>query len=158
MFFCSRYSNDPLAKVLEPYLHGMTLGDVSIPLMIPSADISTDGVHVFKSRFLNELGGSYTRDRDVLLKDAILPSCAVPTYFDLQAIGPYLLVDGGFWANNPSIIALTKAMSKFNRQPDQVRVLSIGTGHTKNMYTKGRRRGLLTGWEKDKLISYALGI
>ena len=158
MFFCSRYSNDPLAKVLERYLHSMTLGDVSIPLMIPSADISTDGVHVFKSRFLNELGGSYTRDRDVLLKDAILASCAAPTYFDPQAVGPYLLVDGGLWANNPSIIALTEAMSKFNRQPEQVRVLSIGTGHTRNMYTKGRRWGLFTGWGRDKLISYTLGI
>ena len=94
MFFCSRYSNDPLAKVLERYLHGMTLGDVSVPLMIPSADISTDGVHVFKSRFLNELGGSYTRDRDVLLKDAILASCAAPTYFDPPARWP---VPPGGW-------------------------------------------------------------
>ena len=26
------------------------------------------------------------------------------------------------------------------------------------MYTKGRRWGLLTGWGRDKLISYTLGI
>ena len=158
MFLFSRYSMKPLADVLETRLGAITLGDVSVPLMIPSADISTDGVHVFKSRFLNELGGSYTRDGDVLLKDAILASCAAPTYFDPQPVGPYLLVDGGLWANNPSIIALTEAMSKFNKQPHQVKVLSIGTGHTKNMYTKGRHWGLLTRWGRDKLISYTLGI
>ena len=73
-------------------------------------------------------------------------------------VGPYLLVDGGLWANNPSIIALTEAMSKFNMQPNQVRILSIGTGHTRNMYTKGRRWGMLTRWGRDKLISYTLGI
>ena len=85
MLVCSRYSNNHLAKVLESYLHDITLADVSTPLMIPSADISTDGVHVFKSRFLNELGKSYTRDGEVLLKDAILASCAAPTYFNPQA-------------------------------------------------------------------------
>ena len=158
MFLFSRYSMKPLAEVLENRIGGITLGDVAVPLMIPSADISADGVHVFKSRSLNELGGSYTRDGNVLLKDAILASCAAPTYFDPQAVGPYLLVDGGLWANNPSIIALTEAMSKFNKQPHQVKVLSIGTGHNKNMYTKGRRWGLLTRWGRDKLISYTLGI
>ena len=157
-FVCSRYSNNHLAKVLESHLHDTTLADVSTPLMIPSADISTDGVHVFKSRFLNDLGESYTRDGDVLLKDAILASCAAPTYFDPHPVGPYLLVDGGLWANNPSIIALTEAMSKFKKRPDHVKILSIGTGYTKNMYTKRGRWGLLTGWGRDKLISYTLGI
>ena len=53
---------------------------------------------------------------------------------------------------------MTEAMSKFNKQPEQIKVLSIGTGHTKNMYTKRRRWGLFTGWGRDKLISYTLGI
>ena len=158
MLFRSRYSEKPLAKVLDCYLHDMTLSEVSVPLMIPSADISTDGVHVFKSSFLNELGWSYTRDGEVLLKDAILASCAAPTYFDPQTVGSYLLVDGGLWANNPSIIALTEAISKFDKRPEEVRVLSIGTGHRKNMYTRRKFWGLLTGWGRDKLLNYTMGI
>ena len=67
-------------------------------------------------------------------------------------------MDGGLWANNPSLIALTEAMSKFKKPPDHIKVLSIGTGYAKNMYTKRRRWGLLTGWGRDKLISYTLGI
>ena len=64
----------------------------------------------------------YTRDGNVLLRDAVLASCAAPMYFDPKAVEPYLLVGGGLWANNPSIIALTEAMSTFNKPIEQVRV------------------------------------
>ena len=95
---------------------GLTLGEVSTPLLITSADLATGGVHVFKSAYLAQLGEPYDRDGDVLLRDAILASCAAPTFFDPKQVESHLLVDGGLWANNPSIIALTEALSKFNRR------------------------------------------
>ena len=107
VFLRSRYSQATLEKVLQEYLPQNVLRDISTPLLITSADISTGGVHVFKSRYLGDLGEPYERDGDVLLREAILASCAAPTYFDPKAVGPYLLTDGGLWANNPSIIALT---------------------------------------------------
>lgn len=154
----SRYSRTPLEKVLQEYLPQTVLRDVSVPLMITSADISTGGVHVFKSRYLGDLGEPYKRDGAVLLKDAILASCAAPTYFDPKSVGPYLLTDGGLWANNPSIIALTEAISKFRMELENVRVFSIGTGHTATMYTEQNRWGLLSGWGGPKLVSYTLGL
>ena len=39
----------------------------------------------------------------------------------------HLLVDESLWANHPSIIALTEAVSKFNWRIEEVRILSIGT-------------------------------
>ena len=75
-----------------------------------------------------------------------------------KTVGPYLLADGGLWANNPSIIALTEAISKFKKGVEQIRVLSIGTGRTSTMYAKRDRWGLLTGWGGDKFISYTLGL
>ena len=132
----SRYSRDELDDVLQRYVHGTTLGEVPTPLMITSVDLATGGVHVFKSGYLAELGGPYDRDGEVLLKDAILASCAAPTFFDPKEIGSHLLVDGGLWANNPSIIALTEALSKFNKTIGEVKVLSIGTGHAPNMYRR----------------------
>ena len=122
VFLRSRYSRATLEKVLQEYLPQTVLRDVSTPLMITSADITTGGVHVFKSRYLGDLGEPYERDGDVLLRDAILASCAAPTYFDPKAVGPYLLTDGGLWANNPSIIALTEAISKFKKEVAEVRV------------------------------------
>ena len=158
MLLRSRYSRRSLEEVLQEYLPHIVLRDIPTPLMITSADISTGGVHVFKSRYLGDLGEPYERDGDVLLRDAILASCAAPTYFDPKAVGPYLLTDGGLWANNPSIIALTEAISKFKRGVEDVRIFSIGTGHTTTMYTERSSWGLLTGWGGHKLVSYTLGL
>ena len=154
----SRYSTHPLDGVIGEYLPEVTMGEVPTPLMITSSDVSTGGVHVFKSRYLEELGEPYMRDGKVRLRDAILASCAAPLYFDPRRVGEYLLADGGLWANNPTIIAVTEAMSKFRRPLGDIRVLSVGTGRTASFYTRSRAWGLLTGWSGPKLVTYVLGL
>ena len=154
----SRYSTHPLDQVIGEYVPEVTMGEVPTPLMITSSDISTGGVHVFKSRYLEELGEPYLRDGQVRLRDAILASCAAPLYFDPRQVGEYLLADGGLWANNPAIIAVTEAMAKFRRPLDKIRVLSVGTGRTASFYTRRGAWGLLTGWGGPKLVSYVLGL
>lgn len=86
-FIRSRYSTNSLEQVIGEYLPDVTMGEVSTPLMITSSDISTGGVHVFKSRYMEVLGQPYTRDGEVRLRDAILASCAAPTYFDPRRVG-----------------------------------------------------------------------
>ena len=152
----SKYSSRSLEQVIRNCVSDLTLGEISTPLMITGSDISTGGVHVFKSRYLKDLGEPYVRDGDVVLSDAILASCAAPAYFDPVPVGDFLLADGGLWANNPSIIALTEAVSKFRRLVEQVRILSIGTGHSVNLYSQNRLWGLMTGWGREKLVSYFL--
>ena len=152
----SKYSRRPLEQVVQSCVSGLTLGEVSTPLMILGSDISTGGVHVFKSRYLKDLGEPYVRDANVILSDAILASCAAPTFFDPVSVGDFLLADGGLWGNNPSIMALTESVSKFGRSVEQVRILSIGTGHSVNLYSQNRLWGLITGWGREKLVSYVL--
>ena len=152
----SKYSRRSLEQVVKNYVSGLTLGEVSTPLMILGSDITTGGVHVFKSRYLKDLGEPYFRDEDVVLSDAILASCAAPTFFDPVLVGDFLVADGGLWANNPSIMALTESVSKFRRSVEQVRILSIGTGHSANLYSQNRLWGLITGWGREKLVSYVL--
>ena len=152
----SKYSGQSLGQVIQSCVSDLTLGEISTPLMILGSDISTGGVHVFKSRYLKDLGEPYVRDADVILSDAILASCAAPSYFDPVQVGELLLADGGLWANNPSIIALAEAVSKFKRSVEQVRILSIGTGHSVNLYSQNRCWGLFTGWGREKLVSYVL--
>ena len=157
-FIRSRYSTLPLHHVVGEYVPEVTMGEISAPLMITSSDITTGGVHVFKSRYLKDLGEPYVRDGQVRLRDAILASCAAPTYFDPKQVGEYLLADGGLWANNPTIIAVIEAMSKFQEPLDKIRVLSVGTRHSANFYSQSRAWGLLTGWGRQKLVSYVLGL
>ena len=152
----SKYSRRSLEEVVRSCVSGLTLGEVSTPLMILGSDISTGGVHVFKSRYLKDLGEPYVRDANVVLSDAILASCAAPTFFDPVSVGDFLLADGGLWGNNPSIMALTESVSKFGRSVEQVRILSIGTGHSVNLYSQNRLWGLVTGWGREKLVSYVL--
>ena len=85
----SKYPRRPLERVIRSCVSDLTLGEISTPLMIMGSDISTGGVHVFKSRYPKELGESYVRDSDVALADAILASCAAPTYFDPYRSVPF---------------------------------------------------------------------
>lgn len=156
--FQSRYSRNPLESVVRSCVPGLALGDISTPLLITSSDLSTGGVHVFKSRNLRDLGEPYFRDGDTLLSDAILASCSAPTYFDPAQVDSSLLADGGLWANNPSVIALTEAVSKFGRPVETVYALSVGTGHSANLYRKKIFWGLMTGWGRQKLVSYVMGL
>ncbi len=154
----SKYTRARLEQLLKEYLPNKPLGEISKPLLITSSSISTGGVHVFKSKYLDELGEQYLRDGDVLLSDAVLASCAAPSYFDPVQVGDYLLADGGLWANNPSILAVTEAVSKFNRPIEQVHILSIGTGKPLNLYRRRRFWGLATGWGRQKLVEYFLSL
>ena len=154
----SKYALHPLEQVVRNHVPRTTLGEITTPLIITSSDISTGGVHVFKSCYMQDLGEPYVRDADVLLGDAIVASCAAPTYFDPVPVGDLLLADGGLWANNPSMIALTEAVSKFRQRVEQVHILSIGTGHSVNLYRKSKRWGLITGWGRRKLVAYVLGL
>ena len=156
--FRSKYPSGPLREVVQGHLPAVTMGEISTPLLITSSDISTGGVYVFKSRYMEELGEPYVRDRDVPLQDAILASCAAPTYFDPVQVGRPLLADGGLWANNPSILAVTEAVSKFGRSVEQIYILSIGTGHSPNLYRQRRCWGIATGWGRTKLVSYFLDL
>ena len=156
--FSSKYSHEPLAEVIRSCVPHLRLGQVSTPLLITSSNISAGGVHVFKSGYLKKLGEPYTRDGSVLLADAILASCAAPTYFDPNQVRDSLLADGGLWANNPSIIALVEAVSKFRQPIEQIHVLSIGTGHSSSFYRQRKLWGLLTGWGRQKLVSYVLDL
>ena len=156
--FRSKYSLRPLERVIRGLIPDQTMGETPTPLIITSSDLSAGGVHVFKSRYLKELGGPYVRDSGVLLSDAILASCAAPIYFDPVPVGEFLLADGGLWANNPSMIALTEAVSRFERDVRQIHILSVGTGHSQKLYRRSRHWGFITGWGRQKLVAYMLGL
>ena len=164
----SKYSKGPLKRAIGKHLSStMKLGEISTPLMIMSSDLSTGGVWVFKSKYMKELGHPYDRDGELLLRDAILSSCAAPTFFAPHKVynslskskSSSLLADGGLWANNPSIFAYTEALSKFDKKIKQIRILSIGTGpETSNTYNSACCWGFLTGWRHEKFVRYILNL
>ncbi|MFH0710162.1 MAG: CBASS cGAMP-activated phospholipase [Pseudomonadota bacterium] len=165
--FKSRYDNSHLKNLLNSKFKNKTLSDSSIKtrLLIPTTDISNGDVHVIKSHYLSE----YKRDKDRKIQDAILASCSAPLYFNPVEMQKYLLADGGLWANNPSLVALTEAIGKIKTTNNidsitmnNIKLLSIGTGIGHKYYDTQDsmldKWGFLTKWKTSKLIDTILNL
>jgi len=101
----------------------------------------------------------FTRDKDVLLREAVLASCAAPTYFDPVRVKEYLLADGGLWANNPSLSAVIDAQHRLGIALSDIRVLSLGTGQARSSYSVSNRVwGLMRGWEGSEFLNFLLSL
>ena len=154
--FLSKYPNQKLAQIIAKHLPATSLGEIASPLMITSSEIAKSEVHIFRSNYGSRDSEIAPTSKDVSLRDAILASCAAPTFFAPKSVGNFLLADGGLWANNPSTVAFTEALSVFGKEAREIRMLSIGTGHSVNMYRNRRGWGFITGWGGAKLTSYVM--
>ena len=154
--FLSKYPSQKLAQILAAHLPATPLGEIETPLMITSSEITKSEVQIFRSSYTGKVGESNPSDIGIGLRDAILASCAAPTFFAPKSVHNALLADGGLWANNPSTVAFTEALSVFGKEASEVRMLSIGTGHSVNMYRHRRGWGFITGWGGAKLTSYVM--
>lgn len=160
----SKYPKSNLRSVLGDFFGNVRLGEIETPLIIPATDIANGCVHVFKSAYDKE----FVRDLEVRVADAVLASCSAPTYFPpvlLPGEKPYLLADGGLWANSPSLIAAIDAKRRLKMQLDDLRILSIGTGTAKRFYSikRFKRRGLFgwglaTRWGRSKFIQMLMSL
>jgi uncharacterized protein len=119
----SRYESGPLREALGEVFGTRLLGDSAKRLVIPSYDIGEDDVHLFRTPHIPRL----RRDWRVRMVDVALATSAAPTYLPACMIGSSRLVDGGVWANNPTMVAVTEAAGELGQSLDSLRVLSIGT-------------------------------
>lgn len=139
--FRSKYAQEPLKEALVDYFGGQTLGRVPRKLLMPalkvdglaSAHVSPEVWSLSKARAGGWRPAAFTNlpavpgarpDIELRVVDAILRSAAAPTVFPLHQG----YADGGVWANNPSSLALAKAMLHERLGTEDVRVLSVGTG------------------------------
>lgn len=153
----SKYSQDTLAEVIARHIPSILLSDVEIPVLLTCSEIKTTELHVFRSYKGNRIN-SHKQNLDISLRDAVVASCAAPTFFSPKKVKELYLADGGLWANNPSLAALTEAKTHFEKDISQVKILSIGTGHSVSMYNERKGWGFLSGWGGTKLISYVMAL
>ena len=154
--FLSKYPDQKLAQIIAKHLPATSLRNIETPLMITSSEIAKSEVHIFRSNYSSHDSEVAPTDKGVNLRDAILASCAAPTFFAPKSVDNFLLADGGLWANNPSTVAFTEALSVFGKEAREIRMLSVGTGHSVNMYHNRRGWGFITGWGGAKLTSYVM--
>jgi len=154
--FQSIYKPDYLQDRLKHIFKDLTLGDIDKPLIINATDIGNSMPFVFKTKHPKK---ELVRDRDITLHDAILASSSAPIYFPPHKVAGYLLADGGLWANSPVLVAISEAIHSFDIAPEDIAIVSIGTGTEKIDYDFNTKLwGFLTGWKKKQLISTILNL
>ncbi len=115
----------------------LRLADCKTNVCVPIYDLMQGKPSVLK----NNYHPRFVRDYHIPAYQAALATSAAPTYFDpystkytdLQGIEqPFSnKIDGGVFANNPSLLAIIEAQKAFNKELKDLKVLSIGTGHQK---------------------------
>ena len=70
----------------------------------------------------------YFLDGDKPMAEVAAATSAAPTYLEPVVQDGYTLLDGGIWANNPTMMALVEALTCFTVQREQIAILSIGCG------------------------------
>jgi patatin-like phospholipase/acyl hydrolase len=143
----SKYAADPLRAALTEVLGERTLGESTKRLVITSYNIGADDVHLFRTAHLPTLRRDW-RERAV---DVALATAAAPTYLPGMQLDDARLVDGGIWANNPAMVALTEAVGPLGQPLDTIRVFSLGT--TTDVRRRSRRldRGGLLPWAREAI-------
>lgn len=80
--------------------------------------------------------------------DVALATSAAPVYFPAARVDGHRLIDGGVWANNPSVVAITEAVSMLDVPLRAIRVLNVGTIDQLTIHPKRLDRGGLLNWAK----------
>jgi len=77
---------------------------------------------------------------------------AAPTYFECSDVKSLTevsspLIDGGVFVNNPTLCAFAEVYNEYKTSPDQMAILSLGTGYSKKEYDYNRAKN----WGHDPM-------
>ncbi|WP_422355397.1 patatin-like phospholipase family protein [Roseivirga pacifica] len=152
-----KYSVDALESALHDYFGDTMTADLKRPCIITSYDIRDR-----KAVFFNKVDGVNNPVRNYKVKDVARATSAAPTYFKPARIksaidAPLVLVDGGVFANNPTLCAYAEARTlDFGKQDtpgdiafpsaEDMFVLSLGTGTEQDpyYYDKAKNWGMVS--------------
>lgn len=118
------YDRDNLENELRREFGDGLFGSSSIPTCIPSFEGRYGEPYVFKTPHHPD----YKKDQHERLVDVGLSTAAAPTYFAAVKRNGYVFADGGIWANNPAMIGVVDALTCFDVERTQIRLLSLGCG------------------------------
>lgn len=122
-----KYQSGPLEEVFEEFFGDALLSEAVSNVMLTSFDIQLRDAFFFRS-----YRAKADKDYDFLMRHAARATSAAPTYFEPELVEKgskaFALIDGGVFANNPSMCALVDAMREFNHRLKEVFMVSLGTG------------------------------
>ncbi|OGS11996.1 MAG: hypothetical protein A2234_05065 [Elusimicrobia bacterium RIFOXYA2_FULL_58_8] len=118
-----KYSPAPLRRALANKFGKRKLGESSTRLMIPSMNMDSGEVHVFKTAHHPRL----ERDYKESVVEVAMATAAAPTYFPPHMSSSGIpFIDGGMWANSPVGFAVVEAIGVLGWERTTLEVLSLG--------------------------------
>jgi len=148
-----KFSDQALRKALEEVFGNSKIGESNNLLCIPSYSITDARPWIFK---FDHEEGELSRDNTAKYVDVALATSAAPTFFPLAEIDYYdnkQFIDGGVWANNPTLCGLIEALKYFvgpNKEFQKVDILSISSlSHTGGKPTGLKREMGFIDWGND---------
>jgi patatin-like phospholipase/acyl hydrolase len=154
-----KYPAAAIEGVLQEFFDDVLLSQVLTEVVIPSYEIEQRECYFFKSRKAkSDLTDNF------LLRQVARATSAAPTYFSPCRIylggdkPPLALVDGGVFANNPTLCGFAEAKRIYGQATDFL-VVSLGTGQLtrKIPYDEAQNWGLL-GWAPHIVSVFADGM
>ncbi|MGA3008507.1 MAG: CBASS cGAMP-activated phospholipase [Opitutaceae bacterium] len=121
-----KLSRRPLRDALQCRLgRDALLGDSRTRLVIPSYDLSVQRPYLFKT----DHHPDYKTDWKRPAWEVAMATSAAPTYYRYHASSwNTAYIDGGIWANNPSMVGAFEATEILGAAHKNIRILNLGTG------------------------------
>lgn len=148
-----KYPLAQLRKVLEirTVLGAGRLEDARTGVLIASYDLSVPGPRLF-TRWGAPGAGTTPAAPEETMVQAGLATAAAPTYFDPEKLGVSRLVDGGIYAGNPALAAISMALRRTEEprplDPSEILLVSLGTGVWEQPLDPGW--GGIIGWLRPR--------
>ena len=112
----SKYPDTGLNDALRSVFGSLRLGDAKKPVFMTAADVGQKNLKVFSSLS--------SEDQKWPAWEVGRAATAAETYF--KPMNGY--ADGGVFVNNPSMAGVVSAIDSLSAKPDEIEILSIGTG------------------------------
>ncbi|MCU1305052.1 MAG: putative Patatin-like phospholipase [Candidatus Sulfotelmatobacter sp.] len=140
-----KYSADPLEAALKRCFGDRLFGESKKRLVVPSYNLGEDDVYIFRTPHHARLN----RDLRVPAWKVARATTAAPTYFpSFRGIDSQRLIDGGVWANNPTMVALVESYGTLAVPLADTHILSIGTTDPVNSRHSRLDASGMLGWSK----------
>lgn len=136
------HDHEALETLLKDVFGERILGESECRLVIPAFVGPDPQIAVFKTDHHSD----YQIDWQSKAWEIARATSAAPTFFAGHKSQNSFFLDGGVWANNPIMCAVVEAISAYEINPEQVRVLSIGTGNVAERLKESTLRAGMVGW------------
>lgn len=141
-FLGSKYPSKNLYNISQKYL-GDTMFDKALAnTLITSYDIHNRSPFVFKTK-----NAKKNQSHNFKMCDIAYATAAAPTYFPPIKLENKTLIDGGVYANNPSVVAIVDTVKHYAPN-DQIVICSLGTGQ----YTTPISESVMNKWGLIKWV------